>query len=86
MSIDTNRSLLVDTQSAGPSLVSNSPNLFEGRTITVVRLRNGKAVSIEPDEGTELYASDTVKVEKNLMSTKLPEIGPKLIKSNASED
>jgi len=86
MKIDTNQNLLVEIRSVGPSLVGYSPDLIEGRVLTIVRVQDGKTSTIEADENTELYPGDVLKVEKNIIPTDIPKMNKSLIRSSVERD
>lgn len=80
---DTSRKLMAQAQLATPRLVSDAPDITEGRSLTVVRLNDGKAATIDADENTELLPGDVLKVEKSVIpagiaNERLPGPGPSL--------
>jgi predicted nucleic acid-binding Zn-ribbon protein len=68
---ETNQSLLVEAQLMVPTLVGNSDGLVEARSLTVVRVQDGKAQSIEADENTELLPGDVLRVQRSIIPTAL---------------
>jgi exopolysaccharide production protein ExoF len=86
MKIDTSQNLLREVRSVGPSLVSTSSDMVEGRSLTIVRVQDGKTAIIEADENTELYPGDVLKVEKSIVPLDIPDLSRRLIKSSAGVD
>lgn len=76
---ETNQSLLVETQLTVPTLVGNSDGVVEARSLTVVRVQDGKAQSIEADENTELLPGDVLRVQRSIIPTALgtQQLGPR---------
>jgi exopolysaccharide production protein ExoF len=76
---ETNQSLLVEAQLTMPTLVGNSDGAVEVRSLTVVRVQDGKAQSIEADEGTELLPGDVLRVQRSIIPTALgtQQLGPR---------
>jgi len=67
----TNQSLLVEAQLAVPTLVGNSDGVVDVRSLTVVRVQDGKAQTIEADENTELLPGDVLRVQRSIIPTAL---------------
>ena len=77
---ETNQSLLMEAQLMVPTLVGNSDGVVEVRSLTVVRVQDGKALSIEADENTELLPGDVLRVQRSILPTALgpqPFLGPR---------
>ena len=74
---ETNQNLLVEAQVTVPTLVGNSDGVVEGRSLTVVRVRDGKAQTIDADEQTELLPGDVVRVQRSILPNSLG--GPQLL-------
>jgi len=74
---ETNQSLLIEAQLTVPTLVGNSDGAVEVRSLTVVRVQDGKAQSIEADENTELLPGDVLRVQRSIIPTALglPQLG-----------
>jgi len=74
---ETNQSLLVEAQLTVPTLVGNSDGAVEVRSLTVVRVQDGKAQTIEADENTELLPGDVLRVQRSIIPTALgmPQLG-----------
>lgn len=68
---ETNQSLLVEAQLMVPTLVGNSDGVVEARSLTVVRVQDGKALSIEADESTVLLPGDVLRVQRSVIPTAL---------------
>ena len=64
---ETSQSLLVEAQVTVPTLVGNSDGVVEGRSLTVVRVQDGKTRTIDADEQTELLPGDVVRVQRNIL-------------------
>jgi exopolysaccharide production protein ExoF len=75
---ETNQSLLMEAQLIMPTLVGNSDGVVETRSLTVVRVQDGKAQSIEADENTELLPGDVLRVQRSIIPTGLgmQQLGP----------
>jgi protein involved in polysaccharide export with SLBB domain len=69
---ETNQSLLVEAQLTAPTLVGNSDGIIETRSLTVVRVQDGKAQSIDADEHTELLPGDVLRVQRSILPTGIP--------------
>jgi protein involved in polysaccharide export with SLBB domain len=78
---DTNQSLLVEAQLTVPNLIGNSDSLIEARSLTVIRVQNGKTQTIEADEQTELLPGDVLRVQRSILPTALgaPPLGPRSV-------
>ena len=79
---ETNQSLLVEAQLTVPTLVGNSDGVAEARSLTVVRVQDGKAQTIEADETTELLPGDVLRVQRSIIPTTalgLEQLGPRNI-------
>jgi polysaccharide biosynthesis/export protein ExoF len=79
---ETNQSLLVEAQLTVPTLVGNSDGVTEARSLTVVRVQDGKAQTIEADENTELLPGDVLRVQRSIIPTTalgLEQLGPRNI-------
>lgn len=63
--LETNQDLMVEARLSTPSLVSNSDDLIETRSLTVVRVENGKTITLDADENTELFPGDVLKVQRS---------------------
>jgi hypothetical protein len=76
---ETNQSLLVEAQLTVPTLVSNSDGVVDARSLTVVRVQDGKAQTIEADENTELLPGDVLRVQRSIIPTALDtqQLGPR---------
>lgn len=75
---ETNQSLLVEAQFTAPTLVGNSDAPVETRSLTVVRVQDGKAETIDADETTELLPGDVLRVQRSILPTIFPvELGGK---------
>ncbi len=77
---ETNQSLLVESQLTVPTLVGNSDGVVEGRSLTVVRVQDGKEQSIETDENTELLPGDVLRVQRSIIPTMaldIEQLGPR---------
>ncbi|MGO4406403.1 polysaccharide biosynthesis/export family protein [Bosea sp. RAF48] len=72
---ETNRSLLVEAQVTIPTLVGNSDGAVETRSLTVVRMQDGKAQTIDALESTELLPGDVLRVQRSILPGGLG-IGP----------
>lgn len=68
---ETSQSLLMEAQLLMPTLVGNSDGVVETRILTVVRVQDGKAQSIEADENTELLPGDVLRVQRSIIPTAL---------------
>jgi exopolysaccharide production protein ExoF len=68
---ETSQSLLMEAQLLMPTLVGNSDGVVETRILTVVRVQDGKAQSIEADESTELLPGDVLRVQRSIIPTAL---------------
>jgi exopolysaccharide production protein ExoF len=68
---ETNQSLLVEAQLMVPNLVGSSDGAIEERSLTVVRVQNGKAETIEADENTELLPGDVLRVQRSIIPATL---------------
>jgi len=68
---ETNQSLLMEAQLMVPTMVGNSDGVVETRSLTVVRVQDGKALSIEADENTELLPGDVLRVQRSILPTAL---------------
>ncbi|WP_458756093.1 polysaccharide biosynthesis/export family protein [Afipia sp. TerB] len=66
---DTNRSLLAEVQITAPTLVGTSDGIVDARSLTVVRVQDGKAKTIEADETTELLPGDVLRVQRSILPT-----------------
>lgn len=64
---DTNRNLLMEAQYTSPTLVGNFDGVVEARGLTVIRVQDGKAVTIDADESTELLPGDVLKVQRSVL-------------------
>jgi len=69
--IDTNESLMAEARLASSRFASGSVDLVEARTITVIRMQDGKAATIEAGEGTALLPGDVLKVERSVVPTRV---------------
>jgi exopolysaccharide production protein ExoF len=69
---DTNQSLLVEAQITAPTLVGNSDGVIESRSLTVVRVQDGKSQTIDADENTELLPGDVLRVQRSILPTGVP--------------
>ena len=78
---DTNQSLLVEAQLTVPALVGNSDGVIEARSLTVVRIQDGKSVTIDADEHTELQPGDVLRVQRSIFPSSIG--GPQLVPRNA---
>lgn len=78
---DTSQNLLVEAQLTVPALVGNSDGVIEARSLTVVRLQDGKAVTIDADEHTELLPGDVLRVQRSIFPSVIG--GPQLVPRNA---
>ncbi len=67
MKVETSQGLMQEVQFVRPSLTSGFSETVEGRSITIGRVEDGKSVTIEAEENTELYPGDVVKVEKGVI-------------------
>jgi hypothetical protein len=66
--LDTSRGLMAEVQFTAPNIVSRSSDtIMEARILSVVRLQNGKSVTFDAGEGTELFPGDVLKVEKSIL-------------------
>jgi exopolysaccharide production protein ExoF len=76
---ETNQSLLVEAQLTVPTLVGNSDGVVDARSLTVVRVQDGKAQTIEADENTELLPGDVLRVQRSIIPTALgtQQLGPR---------
>jgi len=69
---DTNRNLLVETQLTAPSLVNTVDDETVGtRSLSVVRVRDGQAVTIDAPEHMELLPGDVLKVQRSAIPATL---------------
>ncbi len=64
---ETNRSLLVEAKVTTATLVGNSDGPVETRSLTVVRIQDGKALTIEAQEHTELLPGDVLRVQRSII-------------------
>ena len=64
---ETNRSLLVEAKVTVPTLIGNSDGPVETRSLTVVRMENGKALTIDAQEHTELLPGDVLRVQRSIL-------------------
>lgn len=64
---ETNRNLLVEAKMTVPTLVGNSDGPVEARSLTVVRMDDGKALTIEAQEHTELLPGDVLRVQRSIL-------------------
>jgi exopolysaccharide production protein ExoF len=65
----TDRDLLVEAQITTPTMVSGSSDLIETRSLTVVRVQEGKTVTLQADENTQLLPGDVLKVQRGMLPT-----------------
>jgi exopolysaccharide production protein ExoF len=66
--LDTSRGLMAEVQFTAPNIVSRSSDtIMESRILSVVRMQNGKSVTFDAGEGTELFPGDVLKVEKGTL-------------------
>jgi hypothetical protein len=65
--IDTSRGLMAEVQFTAPSVVSRTSDIVESRILTVVRAQDGKSVTFDAGESTELLPGDVLKVEKSIV-------------------
>jgi predicted nucleic acid-binding Zn-ribbon protein len=72
MKLDTSRSLMAEVQFMRPNLLSSSSDIIEGRSLTIVRVQDGKSTTIEAEDNAELYPGDVLKVEKSIIPTGFP--------------
>ena len=68
---ETNQSLLMEAQLLVPTLVGNSDGAVDVRSLTVVRVQDGKAQTSEADESTELLPGDVLRVQRSILPTAL---------------
>jgi protein involved in polysaccharide export with SLBB domain len=76
---ETSKSLLVEAQLTVPTLIGNSDGVVETRSMTVVRVQEGKMTTIDADEHTELLPGDVLRVQRSIIPTALagPQPGPR---------
>jgi polysaccharide biosynthesis/export protein ExoF len=89
MRVDTSQGLMQEVQFVGPRLTSGVSEAIEGRSLTIGRVQDGKSITIEAEENTELWPGDVIKVEKSVVpiGTATYEIpGHKLIKPAAARN
>lgn len=68
---ETNRHLLVEAQLTSPNLVSMvDDDVLGGRSLTVVRLQDGKPVTIDAEEHMELLPGDVLKVQRSVLPSR----------------
>ncbi|WP_449254546.1 polysaccharide biosynthesis/export family protein [Bosea sp. (in: a-proteobacteria)] len=72
---DTNKSLLVEAKVTVPTLVGVSDGAVETRSLVVVRMQDGKALTIDASEHTELLPGDVLRVQRSILPDALG-IGP----------
>lgn len=72
---DTNRSLLVEAKVTVPTLVGNSDGPVEARALVVVRMQDGKSLTIEADENTELLPGDVLRIQRSFLPGSIGGIG-----------
>jgi exopolysaccharide production protein ExoF len=65
--LDTSQNLMAEVQFTAPNMVSRSSDFMEARILTVVRMQDGKAVTFDAEETTELLPGDVLKVEKSMV-------------------
>lgn len=70
--LDTNRSLMAEVQFTRPNSISSSSDIIEGRSLTIVRMQDGKSTTIDADDSTELYPGDVLKVQRSIIPTGIP--------------
>jgi protein involved in polysaccharide export with SLBB domain len=68
---ETNQSLLVEANVVVPTMVGTSDGVVDLRSLTVVRVRDGKAQTIEADEHTELLPGDVLRVQRTILPVAL---------------
>jgi exopolysaccharide production protein ExoF len=64
---DTNRSLLVEAKVTVPTLIGNSDGPVETRSLTVVRVQDGKSETIDAPESMELLPGDVLRVQRSII-------------------
>jgi exopolysaccharide production protein ExoF len=64
---ETNQSLLVEAQVTVPTQVGNSDGPVETRSLTVVRMQDGKAQTIEAEESMELLPGDVLRIQRSIL-------------------
>jgi exopolysaccharide production protein ExoF len=64
---DTNRSLLVEAKVTVPTLIGNSDGPVETRSLTVVRIQDGKSETIDAPESMELLPGDVLRVQRSII-------------------
>jgi protein involved in polysaccharide export with SLBB domain len=64
--LETNKSLMIDVKFTTPLLVSTSEETGESRSVTIVRVVDGKTVSIPAEENQELRPGDVLKVQRTM--------------------
>jgi len=69
--IDTDRNLMTEARVTVPSLTSSLSDMVEGRNLTIVRVLDGKAVTIDAEETSELYPGDVLKVKKSFLPSEI---------------
>jgi exopolysaccharide production protein ExoF len=65
--LETSQSLMHEVQFMRPNLASSLADVVEGRSVTIGRMQDGKSVTIEAEENTELYPGDVLKLEKGVI-------------------
>jgi exopolysaccharide production protein ExoF len=65
--LETSQNLMHEVQFMRPNLGSSLADVVEGRSITIGRMQDGKSVTIDAEENTELYPGDVLKVEKGVI-------------------
>lgn len=63
----TNQSLLVEAQLTAPTLIGDSDGIIVTRSLSVDRVRDGKAQTIDVDERTELLPGDVLRVRRSIL-------------------
>jgi polysaccharide biosynthesis/export protein ExoF len=65
---DTNRSILVEAQLTAPTLVSSvDEGAIGGRSLTVVRVQDGKPLTLDAEEHMILLPGDVLKIQRSVI-------------------
>jgi protein involved in polysaccharide export with SLBB domain len=68
---ETNRHLLFEAKVTVPTLVGNTDGAIETRSLTVVRVQDGKARTFDAEEHTEILPGDVIRVQRSILPSAL---------------
>jgi protein involved in polysaccharide export with SLBB domain len=75
--LGTSRKLMVDAQERSNIIGASSTSVVDSRRLTVTRMLNGKAMTIDADESTELLPGDVLNVDAPGASAKREALRPR---------